>query len=106
MDFCVNRHSSDGHGTDSRTTIHRATCSSARKFVHGPKWRWFETWEEAHAYAQTTGHPVNCCGHCTPDAEPFASVAERLKAEASRIIQEELARFLGAGGRGGRSSGP
>lgn len=104
MDFCVNPYSADRR-TEPRTTIHRATCKSAEKFGHGPKWRWFKTWEEAHAYAQTTGHPVNCCGWCRPDGPSFDAVVADLRAEFARLRKEEVARFLGVLGRGGRSPG-
>lgn len=69
MNFYVNPHSADGHGTSSRTTIHRAGCASAERYGQTPKWRGpFETFEEAHACAQTTGYPVNCCRKCNPSA--------------------------------------
>lgn len=66
--FYVNRHSADGHGTSSRTTIHRAECAWVERYGHTRKWQAFETFEEARAWAQTTGYPVNCCGACKPSA--------------------------------------
>ena len=68
MNFYVNPHSADRH-TPGRTTVHRAGCASAERYGQTPKWRGpFETFEEAHACAQTTGYPVNCCRKCNPSA--------------------------------------
>ena len=39
MNFYVNPHSADGHGTSSRTTIHRAGCVWAERYGQTPKWR-------------------------------------------------------------------
>ena len=66
MSFCVNRHSADGHGTPSRTTIHRTECFWAQRYGDGPKWRGFPTIEEAEAWARTSGYPLNCCKQCNP----------------------------------------
>ena len=65
MGFSVNWHSSDGHGTTSRTTIHRADCIYAQN-RHGPKWQHFEALEDAEAYAATSPYRRNYCGHCDP----------------------------------------
>lgn len=65
MNFYVNPRSADRR-TPVRTTIHRAGCAWVK---HTSKWRGpFETFEEAHACAQTTGYPVNCCRKCNPSA--------------------------------------
>lgn len=68
MNFYVNRHSADGHGTPSRTTIHRTECAWVKRCGHTRKWRAFVTFEEARAWAQTTGYPVHCCKKCKPSA--------------------------------------
>ena len=65
--YVVNRYSSDGHGTESRTTIHRTDCTWAVRYGHGPKWLGpFNTYLEAQAAAGTTGYPANSCGLCRP----------------------------------------
>lgn len=65
--YVVNRHSSAGHDTGSRTTIHRADCTSAVRYGAGPQWVGpFGTYVEAQAAAGTTGYPVTSCGRCRP----------------------------------------
>lgn len=64
--FYVNGHSSDGHGTSSRTTVHRAECLWALRYGDSPKWRAFETIEEAVAWGERTPFPLNFCGQCLP----------------------------------------
>ena len=56
--YVINRHSSDGHGTQSRTTIHRADCVWALRYGAGPKWLGpFATYVEARAAAGTDRLP-------------------------------------------------
>ena len=65
--YMVNRHSSDGHGTESRTTLHRADCTWAVRYGDSPKWLGpFHTYVEAATAAGTTGYPVSSCGQCRP----------------------------------------
>ena len=64
MVYSVNRHSSDGHGTPSRTTIHR-DCAQAEKHRHSPKWEHFQTLKEAIGWGdRSTPYRLNFCGNC------------------------------------------
>ena len=96
MSFYVNRHSSDGHGTPSRTTVHRADCVWARRYGGGEKWQCFQTLERAIAYAKETPYPLNFCGVCDPRTAMSSASA---KGTTDRPLSEPVA-TSGAGGKG------
>ena len=85
MSFCVNGHSSDGHGTLSRTTVHRADCVWAQRYGDGVKWRCFEILEQAITWARTTDYPLNFCGVCDPCTDPADKLEKQIAELQARL---------------------
>ena len=82
--YSVNWHASDGHGTESRTTVHRAGCVWPERYGDLPNWRHFETLEAAVAYAQTSPYRLNYCP-CVTRARRLAEEITALKARIAAM---------------------
>ena len=85
MMYSVNWHSSDGHGTESRTTVHLAACHWSQRYGDRPNWRHFETLEAAVAWAQTSPYPLNYC----PCVSRARRIADEIAALQARLAAME-----------------
>ena len=85
--YSVNWHSSDGHGTESRTTIHVSDCVWPQRYGDGPKWRHFETLERAVKWAETSPYPLNYCPCATRYRDTVAKIEAMDSETRARILR-------------------